>query len=219
MKFIYPQSILTPRLPDEMFVDEANAFSGAGYSISLLDSERLLTASAKIKPPLDTGDVAIYRGWMLSPTEYDNFVRSVTATGAIPFTSTEKYLATHYLPNWYGLISDLTPETVVLSLEADWVTELTKLGWTRFFVNSRLRLGRCSNVQKIFILLLPKWKNIVARLKADFAFAAWKTFCQTLNNDILFLTESLMALILRRRFLPLSLRVLIVLIAAFLALM
>jgi len=134
MKFVYPQSILTPQLPDEMFQEEAKAISQAGHSVSLIDSEKLPMNITRVKPSIDSGATVSYRGWMLALTEYENFILSVTATGGSPITPTEKYLATHYLPNWYEAISDLTPETVVLPLGSDWTTELAKLGWSRFFV-------------------------------------------------------------------------------------
>jgi len=134
MKFVYPQSILNPRLPDELFQEEANAISQAGHSVSLIDSEELPMNITRIRPSIDSGVTVAYRGWMLAPAEYEHFIQSVTATGGLPITPTEKYLATHYLPNWYEAITDLTPETVVLPLEADWTTELVKLGWSRFFV-------------------------------------------------------------------------------------
>jgi hypothetical protein len=39
MRFIYPQSILNPRLPDEMFQDEITCVANAGHTITLIDSE------------------------------------------------------------------------------------------------------------------------------------------------------------------------------------
>jgi ATP-grasp domain, R2K clade family 3 len=138
MKFIYPQSILNPRLPDEMFQEEADALSKAGHAVLLMDSERLLTAPAQLNL-INSEESVIYRGWMLSPIEYENFVLSVRNVGGLPLTSTASYLATHYLPNWYPLISDLTPETVILSLDSDWTEELRKLGWSDFFVKDYVK--------------------------------------------------------------------------------
>jgi ATP-grasp domain, R2K clade family 3 len=138
MQFIYPQSILNPRLPDEMFQEEANALSNAGYAVSLINSERLLTAPAQLKLN-DSKESVIYRGWMLSPVEYENFVLSVRNSGGLPLTLTASYLATHYLPSWYHLIFDLTPETVILSMDSDWTEELRKLGWSDFFVKDYVK--------------------------------------------------------------------------------
>ncbi|NJQ97610.1 MAG: hypothetical protein HC784_08115 [Hydrococcus sp. CSU_1_8] len=54
-------------------------------------------------------------------------------------TSKTEYLATHYLPNWYPLIADLTPETKVYSLNDNLESELTKLGWERFFIKDYVK--------------------------------------------------------------------------------
>jgi ATP-grasp domain, R2K clade family 3 len=138
MRFIYPQSVLNPRLPDEMFQQEASSFSKAGHTITLIDSERLPIEPAMLKA-INSKETVVYRGWMLSPTEYKNLVLSIENAGGLPLTSTKKYLATHYLPNWYGRISDLTPETVVLPLNSDSILELRKLGWSKFFVKDYVK--------------------------------------------------------------------------------
>ncbi|MEM8779109.1 MAG: ATP-grasp domain-containing protein [Cyanobacteria bacterium P01_G01_bin.49] len=138
MRFIYPQSFLTPRLPDEIFQDEAIALAKAGHIVTLIDSDKLSTEPAILKA-ITPETTVVYRGWMLSPTEYKNLVLSIKKAGGLPLNSTEKYLATHYLPHWYPIISDLTPETVILSLDSDWISELRKLGWSNFFVKDYVK--------------------------------------------------------------------------------
>jgi hypothetical protein len=138
MRFVYPQSLLNPRLPDEMFQDEATALSKAGHIVTLIDSEKLPTEPATLKV-ITSEKTVVYRGWMLFPTEYENFVLSIEKADGFPLTSTERYLSTHYLPNWYQIISDLTPETIILSLGSDWTSELKKLGWSKFFVKDYVK--------------------------------------------------------------------------------
>src|SRR5262249_7529756 len=65
--------------------------------------------------------------------EYASLARAIEQCGATPFTSPQEYLATHHLPNWYPLLSDLTPETRVFSADVDIVAELRALGWSAFF--------------------------------------------------------------------------------------
>ena len=52
---------------------------------------------------------------MLSPSAYELLVKAVQTSGATAFTSKAEYLLTHYLPNWYPLIPDLTPATTSMS--------------------------------------------------------------------------------------------------------
>jgi hypothetical protein len=72
-------------------------------------------------------------------------------TGASPFISTEEYLATHHLPNWYPLLSDLTPETRVYPADADLVAEMRLLGWEAYFLKDfvkSVKTARGSIVRK-----------------------------------------------------------------------
>jgi hypothetical protein len=138
MRFVYPQSLLNSRLPDEMFQDEATALSKAGHIVTLIDSEKLPTEPATLKAIMSE-ETVVYRGWMLSLPEYKNLVLSIEKAGGLPLSSPERYLATHYLPHWYKVISDLTPETIVLSLDSDWTFELRKLGWSKFFVKDYVK--------------------------------------------------------------------------------
>jgi len=64
---------------------------------------------------------------------------AIKNASAYAFTSKTEYLATHYLPNWYPLIADLTPETKFYSLDSDLESELTNLGWKRFFVKDYVK--------------------------------------------------------------------------------
>jgi ATP-grasp domain, R2K clade family 3 len=139
MQFIYPHSMLNARVPDEFFQEEVTALSRAGHTISLIESEALATGTAKLKPIHDTSIPYVYRGWMLSSMEYQNLEITIANQSALLFTSLEKYLSTHHLPNWYSLIADLTPETVFISLESDWTLELQNLGWNKFFIKDYVK--------------------------------------------------------------------------------
>lgn len=134
MHFVYPRDLVEPRLPDELFRQEAVAVAAGGHVVSLIETSDLAAGPARITPPVTAEAQTVYRGWMLAPTEYENFVRSVNAQGGTVFTSAEQYLATHYLPNWYDRLAPFTPETRVLAPDADFVQELSDLDWPRFFV-------------------------------------------------------------------------------------
>lgn len=134
MRFVYPQSLLAPRLIDEMFQEEANGLMQAGFTVSRIDSEMLSTSPSAIKPPVDSGEMTVYRGWMMTAGEYQNLVDSVTSTGGQPITTPQQYLATHHLPNWWKRIAEFTPETVVLAPGGDLADELLQLGWPKFFI-------------------------------------------------------------------------------------
>jgi hypothetical protein len=126
-------------MPDELFHDETQAMKAAGHNIHLIDTEALTSGPARARPPFDPGARVIYRGWMLTQGEYANLAASAERAGGSCFTSLEEYVATHYLPNWYAVVKDYTPETVFLDTDADLVSELRRLGWGRFFVKDYVK--------------------------------------------------------------------------------
>jgi hypothetical protein len=61
---------------------------------------------------------------MLNPIDYELLIDAIERMGTKVYTSLPKYVATHYLPNWYHLMADLTPETKFYPLDDDLETEL-----------------------------------------------------------------------------------------------
>jgi len=139
ISLLYPQSVLEPRTPDEMFREETELMAAAGHSIHLIDTEALDSGPSRIRPPFDPGASVVYRGWMLTHGEYVNLAASVERAGGSCGASPEEYVATHYLPNWYAVVKDYTPETIFLDTDADLVSELKRLGWGRFFVKDHVK--------------------------------------------------------------------------------
>ncbi|HJW95017.1 MAG TPA: hypothetical protein VJ901_15485 [Thermoanaerobaculia bacterium] len=70
----------------------------------------------------------------LDTNGYRDLLATIERAGATPLTSLEQYLLAHHLPNWYPLLRDLTPETVVFPEDAELVTELKSLTWPAFFL-------------------------------------------------------------------------------------
>jgi hypothetical protein len=139
MHFLYPADMLKPRLPDELFREEANAMQAAGHLVSLVDMETFAVSLKTAETPAGQASKVVYRGWMLKPAEFQRLLESVEQQGAKACTSREQYLATHYLPNWYPLLADLTPKTVILDPMVDLVPILKQLGWERFFIKDYVK--------------------------------------------------------------------------------
>lgn len=127
-----------------MFADQVEAFEGRGYrtSVTALGGGR-----RRVLPRPDNGATVVYRGWMLSPEDYSALVKLIESFGAKPLVDVDTYLAAHYLPRWYPLIAELTPETHVFPTtqgsrkreDADLETELRRLGWRRFFIKDYVK--------------------------------------------------------------------------------
>lgn len=120
-----------------MFADQLDALRAAGYSASLCpDSVVQDNQPLRGIPP---GATVVYRGWMLSAKEYARLAQAIDDASAAPLTSSDSYLAAHHLPNWYPLIAEFTPETHVLSPDADWESALRSLGWEAFFIKDYVK--------------------------------------------------------------------------------
>ena len=75
--------------------------------------------TCRLRGPIPANATVVYRGWMLTATEYERLARLIRSHRAVPLISTENYLLCHYLPNWYPLISEFTAETRVFPANAD----------------------------------------------------------------------------------------------------
>jgi hypothetical protein len=135
MHFLYPADMLKPRLPDESYREEARALQAHGHHITLVDSLTIAT----MNPNADMTSSIIYRGWMVTPEEYQQVLDALEQEGAKAYTSLEQYTSTHYLPKWYPLLDDLTPETVILDPAADLIPVLTQIGWPRYFIKDYVK--------------------------------------------------------------------------------
>lgn len=139
MHLLYPNSPLRSKQPDEQFAAEVQAVREAGFEVSLFSLEDFQSGRFRAFPDLPSGAEVLYRGWMLSSEEYQALVSAITGVGSKPVTDLEAYLGTHHLPNWYGALADLTPETRVFPADCDLAAELRALGWSEFFIKDYVK--------------------------------------------------------------------------------
>ena len=132
--FVFPCSPFNPRNIDETFLDQVQALKAAGFGVSSYSHN-----ISKIHPIIPEGSTVVYRGWMMQLGEYERFYIVMYAQGLNPLISPDVYKSCHHLPNWYSKISDLTSETYMYSESDDLVTELSKLGWNKFFIKDYVK--------------------------------------------------------------------------------
>jgi hypothetical protein len=76
---------------------------------------------------------------MLSVSDYQRLCQSIRAFGATPLTTPQEYELCHYLPNWYPLLIDYTPETLFFKEAEDVATALRNHGWTGCFLKDYVK--------------------------------------------------------------------------------
>lgn len=113
---LVPSDPLTPRVPDEHFVPEADAGRDAGLTVAVVDHDAIVAGefSAALRRVPTSGVVrtAWYRGWMLSSSAYARLGSELEMRGIRSLTSPAAYAAAHELPGWYGRFADSTPVSV-----------------------------------------------------------------------------------------------------------
>lgn len=138
-RLLYPNSPLHARQPDEQYAAEVEAVLAAGFEVSLFSLEGFQSGEFCPVSAIPTDATVLYRGWMLSASEYESLVLALMQAGAIATVSAQAYLAHHHLPNWYPLIKDLTPETRVFPADCDLETELRSLNWPEYFIKDYVK--------------------------------------------------------------------------------
>jgi ATP-grasp domain, R2K clade family 3 len=139
MRFLFPSDYFKTQRVDLAYTEQCDRLQASGFDTSVISLENLSLGAAKIYPPPHPGEQLIYRGWMISPDDYSLLVNAVRNTGADLWIDRDEYLSTHYLPNWYLLLQDITPETYWFSVDADLELELIKLGWNQFFIKDYVK--------------------------------------------------------------------------------
>ncbi len=137
LHFVFPASPLDLRSIEPDFERQGHALAEAGFSTSLISDGTFDSGAPLVRVPGES--TVVYRGWMVDPLQYERFAGAVTATGASLLTSAAAYRRTHYLPEWYPLLRDLTPETVIVPPDADLERELVRLGWGEFFIKDYVK--------------------------------------------------------------------------------
>ncbi len=139
MRFIFPSNYFNPKQVDEGYSEELDCLRDIGLETSVISLESLTSGTSKILPIPVAGTKLVYRGWMLTPDDYSLLVDNAKSVGSEMWISVDEYRSNHYLPNWYSLISDLTPETHFFAIDDDLESSLNGLGWDKFFIKDYVK--------------------------------------------------------------------------------
>lgn len=98
--------------PADIYLDEERSFRDSNVKTAIFDFNEFFDGRLKIKPKFDERKPILYRGWMLTDSEYRHLYQFFIQKKYQLFTTPEQYLKTHFLPNWYDQIKEFTPKTV-----------------------------------------------------------------------------------------------------------
>lgn len=139
MHVLFPSDPFNPSAVDEAYAEEFAAVRAAGMGCSLFSFEDFESGSFKPRPLLPEDEELLYRGWMLTPDSYSRLHQAVSGKGGNLKTHPAQYQRCHYLPEWYALCEEFTPETVFGPKTADFVALLEGKAWPAYFVKDYVK--------------------------------------------------------------------------------
>jgi hypothetical protein len=124
MRILFCKDPLSKFNPDPAYQKEVDAVRSSGLDYSLINFEALVyeediyKALKQVDTPL-LPELCIYRGWMLTPSQYRFLYYALKDRNSVLINSPEQYKHCHYLPESYHLIKDHTPLTIYFPYEVD----------------------------------------------------------------------------------------------------
>lgn len=116
MRIIYCDSVVDLRTVDPDYEQELKSAMQAGFQVSLISFEALTEGkteySLKSVKQVPQEETAIYRGWMLTPEQYERLYQGLLSRNIRLINSPAEYRHCHYLPESYSIIAPETPKTI-----------------------------------------------------------------------------------------------------------
>jgi hypothetical protein len=117
---VFCNNFISPLQPDADFTAEYEAARRAGFATALISLENLQAGEVgeaiRRVPVSDEQRMAVYRGWMLRPAEYETLYRALLVKNVHLINSADEYRAAHLFPNMYEAIRDHTPLSISFPL-------------------------------------------------------------------------------------------------------
>ena len=135
--FIFPSDYFNQRKTDDFFENEVSKVLQNGLDYKVVSLSELFSTN-HLSFDL-SGQTIIYRSWMLCKEEYEKLTFLVQNVGGEMLISPKQYLLTHYLPNWYNHIKDLTAETLIFNYDDNILISLSKVPWNKFFIKDYVK--------------------------------------------------------------------------------
>ncbi len=122
MRIIYCDSVFDSKIIEPDYEEEKKSAVNAEFGFSLISFEELtdgnITMALRFVKESENKEFGIYRGWMLTPSQYRNLYDGLLKKNIELINSPTEYQHCHYLPDSYDKIKSKTPKS-------NWTTELT----------------------------------------------------------------------------------------------
>lgn len=124
LRILFCSSPLDQMTVDLDYHNEYMAAINVGLDVSLISYEDLCVLgdgkkAVKRIPASESGEIAIYRGWMMKPSDYKTLYYVLKEKGVMLINDAAAYLHCHYLPESYSVVEEFTPKTVSVKIEGE----------------------------------------------------------------------------------------------------
>jgi len=122
MLVLFPSDPFDTWKVDADWAEEARIAQECGHEVAYVHYESLVNdgdarQAVKRVPDQEEPSLAIYRGWMLTASQYEALYGALQSHLVDLLTSPDSYEAAHHLPGWYDALEGRTPESRWFPLE------------------------------------------------------------------------------------------------------
>lgn len=144
MRVIFCDNVFDNKVIDSNYVSEEQSAIKAGFEVSLLSFEELIsrntTKALRLVKDSETLELGIYRGWMLKPEDYEKLYEALLKKKIRLVNNPREYKHCHCLPESYEKIISNTPKS-------NWTTNLD----IETILEKTIEFGDCPIIVKDFV--------------------------------------------------------------------
>jgi len=129
MRIIYCDNVSESKVIEPDYEQERKSAINAGFDTSLMSFEEMesgaIEKALKYLKQTEVKEAAIYRGWMMTPTQYKSLYDGLLKKNVQLINSPAEYKHCHYLPDSYDKIESQTPKSKwTTKLDSDSIVDL-----------------------------------------------------------------------------------------------
>ena len=149
---LFPSSFFSLTKVDEDLQKEYDAVLSTGlYDVALFGYDKWFTEDKLlVKDPPDEEHMAVYRGWMMKPDQYERFYNQLLDKNIRLVTEPEQYRLMHIFPNVYERVKEDTAKMEMYPLHSKMDVEQLKKSFGRFMVKDYVKSVKGTEFPRYF---------------------------------------------------------------------
>ena len=149
---LFPSSFFDTRKVDEDLQKEYEAVLSTGlFHVVLFGYDQWFNENKLVITDAPEAEhLAVYRGWMMKPEQYEHFYHLLLNKNIRLITEPERYRMMHIFPNVYEFVKDDTAKIELFPLHSQIDVEYLKKSFSRFIVKDYVKSVKGTEFPKFF---------------------------------------------------------------------